>query len=125
MTVILDAGALIGIDRRSTEVGDLLASALRRGEAFAVPSAVVAQVWRDGARQAVLARWLGLAAELPLDDAASRRIGQLLKSAGTSDVVDGAVVDAARNGDVVFSSDVGDISALLDAAKKRVRVIRV
>lgn len=56
-------------------------------------SAVVAQVWRGGARQARLARFLAsdLVAEQPLAMTDSRRIGMLAAATGATDVVDGHV----------------------------------
>jgi len=56
-----------------------------------VPAAVVAQAWRDGARQARLARLLKGCDVVPLDDASAREVGELLGRAGVSDPADGSV----------------------------------
>jgi uncharacterized protein YaiI (UPF0178 family) len=62
----------------------------------------------------------------PLDEPTARAIGILLAKAGTSDVVDGAVVEgAARRGDAVVTSDVDDIARLIVACGTTVRVLPV
>jgi hypothetical protein len=52
----LDAGALIALERGDRRLLALLGEALRRGLFFRVPAGVVGQVWRDGRKQATLAR---------------------------------------------------------------------
>jgi hypothetical protein len=66
----LDAGALIAFDRNSRRVVALIARALEHGYSLAVPAGVVGQVWRDGRRQARLARLLGARQVMvePLDE---------------------------------------------------------
>ena len=59
MTVfVLDAGALIAIDRNDRGVSAMLRVVLDDGDEVQVPAGVVAQTWRGGARQANLARTL-------------------------------------------------------------------
>lgn len=50
MTLALDAGALIALDRGRRDVWELLAAALAGDEDVLVLAPVVAQVWRRGAR---------------------------------------------------------------------------
>lgn len=57
-SLVLDAGALIGIDRRSTRIQELLHRARSRAVAIVIPTAVVAQVVRSGGRQPNLRRFL-------------------------------------------------------------------
>ena len=80
-----------------------------------LPSVVLAQVWRDGSRQAVLARVLrnpGLV-EAPLHHEDAKRVGELLRESGTTDVADAhVVVLAGRLRAPVITSDPGDISKL-------------
>ena len=58
MTAVLDAGALIAIDKRDRTIGAML-RVLQRDRIPVVTSAtVVAQAWRDPRRQANLARTL-------------------------------------------------------------------
>ena len=92
--VVLDAGALIALDRGLATVRGYILLADRAKVTLSTSSAVVAQVWRGGARQARLARLLGsnlFRPELPLDPDAGRRIGILAATTGSRDVVDGHV----------------------------------
>lgn len=111
----LDAGALIAFERNDRRIVALLAVALDREQPIAVPAGVVAQVWRDGRRQARLARLLGgdqVEVE-PLDDARARAAGQLCGVRGTADVVDASVVLCARaRRHVVVTSDPDDLRQL-------------
>ena len=120
----LDAGALIAFERNDRQVVGLLAQALAHGLTITVPAGVVGQVWRDGRRQARLARLLGAPDMVvePLDDQRAREAGQLCGVRGTTDVIDASVVLAARRrGDRIASSDEIDLVRLDPAA----RIIRV
>jgi hypothetical protein len=57
--VVLDAGALIAFERNDRKVRTLIELAMAHRRTLHVAAGVVAQVWRDGARQARLARLLG------------------------------------------------------------------
>ena len=104
----LDAGALIAFERNDRFLVVLIARALERRLALAVPAGVVGEVWRDGRRQSRLARLLG-AAEVhvePLDDQRAREAGHLCGVRGTIDVIDASVVLCARaRGHAVVTSD--------------------
>ncbi len=52
---VLDAGALIGIDRSDPRMMTLLKDAKAASEKVVVPVTVVIQAWRDGAKHAMLA----------------------------------------------------------------------
>jgi hypothetical protein len=123
MGLVLDAGALLAIDRGDRETNRVLHRT--RADGVRTSCAVVAQVWRDGARQARLALALRGIDVVPLDEDTDRRIGELLRETGTSDVVDGHVALMVRQGDYVATSDVGDIGRLLDARRVRAEVVRV
>lgn len=111
----LDVGALIALERNDRKLVALLARAVELGYPFAVPAGVVGQVWRDGRRQARLARFLG-SAEVevePLDDQRAREAGQLCGVRGLADVVDASVVLCARRrGHRILTSDPRDLRAL-------------
>ena len=121
---VLDAGALVAHERRDRKVAALMETAARHRIEMILPSAVLAQVWRDGARQAILSKALrnpGLA-EAPLHHDDAKRVGELLRSSGTADIVDAHVaVLAMRLKAPVITSDPGDI-AKLDADIKLIRV---
>lgn len=94
----------------------LVRERVRIGSTMVVPAAVLAQVWRGGARQALLARFLNLAVvEIDLLSAAMwRAAGEMCGRSGTSDVVDAAVVVCARacGANAVVTSDPGDLRRL-------------
>lgn len=122
--LVLDAGALIALDRGAATVRGYVLLADRGSVALITSSAVVAQIWREGARQARLSRFLNsdLVTELPLDLDASRRIGALAAVTGSKDVVDGHVAVIALERDaVVLTSDPGDIARWGIAEAKIVR----
>jgi hypothetical protein len=111
----LDAGALLAFDRNDRRVVVLLARALQRGLGFAVPAGVVAQAWRDGRKQARLARLLGSSGLVveALDDTRARAAGQLCGVAGTRDVVDASVVLCAqRREHAIVTSDPDELRRL-------------
>ncbi|MBA3391801.1 MAG: PIN domain-containing protein [Deltaproteobacteria bacterium] len=114
-SLVLDAGALIAFERNERRLVTLLARALERELALVVPAGVVGQTWRDGRRQARLARLLATdEVEVePLDDARARAAGQLCGVKGTSDVIDASVVLCARSrGSRIVTSDPVDLARL-------------
>jgi hypothetical protein len=124
MSLTLDAGALIAFERGDRAVVAIVARALQRKQVLAVPAGVIGQVWRDGRRQASLARLLAsdLVEIEPLDDARARAAGQLCGATRTSDVIDASVVLCARaRGHGVLTSDPDDLTRL-DATLRIERV---
>jgi len=120
----LDTGALIGFERNDRAVVAIVARAWERKLRLAVPAGALGQAWRDGRRQARLARLLGsdLVEVEPLDDLRARAAGQLCGVAGTSDVIDASVVLCARSrGHGVLTSDSDDLRRL-DPALLYVRI---
>ena len=113
--VVLDTGALIGIERGDQKMSALLEASLKASVRFLVPAGVLAQAWRDGARQTRLARFLKtpLVEVLPLSEAQARAAGVLCGLAGTNDIVDASVVLAARERRCsVVTGDPADLGAL-------------
>lgn len=91
----------------------LVQEALRRERMLLIPSAVLAQVWRDGTRQARVAALVKdprtTVRALAEDDA--KAIGVLCGRSGVADIVDGQVALLARQLDgVIVTSDPGDIA---------------
>lgn len=89
--------------------------AVEHAQPLHVPAGVVAQVWRDAARQVRLTRLVNSARldvrSLDLDEA--KIVGALCGAAGTSDVVDASVALLAHRYDAtVVTSDPGDIGRL-------------
>jgi hypothetical protein len=119
---VLDAGALVAVDRRDRMIGARLRVLQQQGTPIRASSAVVGQVWRDRRRQASLARILaGVGIEaLGTDD--GKRIGELLALAGSADVVGAHVALMTAHADIVLTSDPGDIRRLLQARRISARV---
>ena len=112
---VLDAGALIALERGRRDVADDINVALQDELPFLIPAGVLAQVWRDGRTQVRLARFLALdeVAVIPLDDIGAREAGQLCGSRGTNDIVDASVVLCARRRAFrVMTSDPDDLAHL-------------
>lgn len=107
----LDTGALVGAEKRSRAVWALLKAANVDNLKVTVPSVVVAQAWR--AQGVQVARVLKGCEIEPLDEPMAKKVGLLLGETGTKDVVDAAVViGALARGDLVVTSDRGDIERL-------------
>jgi predicted nucleic acid-binding protein len=110
--VVLDAGALIALERGNRRMIALVAVIVREEIPAFVPAGVIAQVWRGSSRQHDIARLLATRAIRvdPMDDATARAVGIVLGAAGTSDVVDGHVALLARRARAtVYTSDPSDI----------------
>ena len=88
-------------------------------------AAVVGQVWRDGRKQANLARVLAGVGIEPLSRDDGKRIGELLAQAGSPDIVDAHVALMVMPADLVLTSDPGNIRELLRARGVPARVQRV
>jgi hypothetical protein len=115
----LDVGALIAFERNDRRLVALIARSLERRHSIAVPAGVVGQVWRDGRRQARVARLLGAPqVEIEdLDDRRARHAGQLCGVRGTTDVIDASVVLCARaRGHRIATSAPDDLRRLDPAA---------
>lgn len=123
MGLVLDTGALIAFERGDRELAALLEAARRRGEGPVTSSGCVGQSWRrSGPKQALLSRLLSGVEERGLTPDVSRMIGELCGRARRHDVVDAHVALLARDGDVVLTSDVDDLRALLVSAGHRANV---
>jgi hypothetical protein len=125
VTAWLDAGALVAVDKRKRHVGALLRILQRQGIPICTTSTVVAQVWRDGARQANLARVLSGVEVRPLDEAMGRRDGELQGLARTRDVIDAHLALEVGAGDHLLTSDPHVMTHLLAARGVSATVTRV
>ena len=118
--ITLDAGALIALERRNPRIRALLATAHDHGLSVAVPTGVIAQVWRGGAgSQVPIARLLNdpWIEKVPLDEPLARAAGVRCGSTGHSDIVDASVVLCAlERGHHIVTSDPHDIGLLAPTA---------
>ncbi len=125
MNLVLDAGALIGIDRDERRVAGLVELGRRAGATLVTVAPVVGQAWRGGARQARLARSLQMIDVRVTSVREACTAGELLATAGTADVVDALLTMVAVPGDQVLTSDPTDLSELIDHRSISVTVVRV
>jgi hypothetical protein len=125
MGVTYDTGALIAADRAERRMWARHRVLLTLREVPTVPAPVVAQSWRGGGRQALLARLLTGCHVEPLDDGQARSVGSLATRAATTDIVDACVVEGAlRRHDLVVSSDPGDLRAIAAAVSRQIEIDR-
>lgn len=117
--LVLDAGALIALDRGDKRIIALLQRALAQGRSFRVPAGVVGQAWRDGRVQVTLARFLRSEEVeiVPLDEQLARSCGELCGASNSRDIIDASLVIIAREGrDPIVTSDANDLLRLDPAA---------
>lgn len=100
-----------------------LKSAHRDGDPPITHGGIVAQIWRGGGRQALVARALAAVEVAPLDEELGRMAGVLLAWTATSDAIDAALAVLARHGDRVVTSGPDDLALLVGATGQRVDVI--
>jgi hypothetical protein len=124
VTLVLDAGAFLAVERGSRDVVALLKRERAAGRIPLTHGGVVGQVWRGGAgRQAHVARLLAAVEVAALDDRLGRRAGVLLRRARGADVIDAAVVLLAADGDMILTSDARDLQPLAAAAAVHVDIV--
>jgi hypothetical protein len=126
MSLVLDAGALVAVERGHRDTVALIKRELVAGRVPITHGAVVGQVWRGGSgRQAPLARLLPALEIVPLDERLGRRAGALLGRSRTADVIDAAVVLLATDGDTILTSDTDDLATLAASASLHIDVVGV
>ena len=96
--VVLDAGALIGLERGDAKMTALMSVIVREEIPTYVPAGVVAQVWRGTPRQHNVGRLLATEAVRidDMDEQVAKSVGTLLGSSNTSDAIDGHVALLGR-----------------------------
>jgi hypothetical protein len=124
--LVLDAGALIALERNDRAMWRRLKDAVLQGEPPVTHGGIVGQAWRGrGPKQARLATALDHLDVRALDDTLGRATGELLSRSRQSDVIDAALVLLAEDGDVIATSDVHDLEPLARAADRHVELVRV
>lgn len=116
--VVYDAGVLLAADRGDDRFASLHLRYLSSRFTPIVPSPVLTQVWRDGSRQARLARAIRGCLIEPASATLAKKAGVLLGRAGCSDAVDAIVVASAiAHEAVIATGDPDDLRALWEAAE--------
>jgi hypothetical protein len=117
VSLVLDAGALIALERNDRAMWRRLKSALHAGEIPITHGGIVGQTWRGrGSRSALLALALAAMDVRALNEDLGKRSGELLARTKKNDVLDAALVLIAEDGDVIATSDPKDLHPLARAA---------
>lgn len=124
MTLVLDSGALIALERNERPMWARLKAAHTAGELPITHAGVLGQAWRGGPRQARLSLALDGVEVRPLDKPLGRAAGELLGATGLSDVIDAAVVLLSTDGDEIVTVDRDDFERLVAASGRHVELIR-
>lgn len=106
-----DTGVLVALERRGQRARALLQRALEEKIRITVPAAVITEWWRgrSDAREYVLG---GVRIE-PLSEQLAKLAGEAIANVRGATVVDAIVMaSAATRGDIVYTSDVGDLERL-------------
>jgi predicted nucleic acid-binding protein len=121
--ITFDTGALIALERRAGRARKILEHATELRVRVTVPSAVITEWWRGRGdlRDAIVA---ALRIE-PLSERLAKLAGEALAAVRGASAIDAIVMaSAAQRGDVVYTSDVGDLQALA-AYFRAVRVLGI
>ena len=125
MKVVLDAGAFVAAERHDRRLGAMLRVLQQRQVPLRTSAAVVAQVWRDGRKQARIAQFLAGVSVAALGPDNDRRTGELLARARTHDVVDAHLALEVEDEDRVLTSDPDDLAHLLETRGVQATIVAV
>ena len=126
MSLILDAGAFLAVERGDRDIVALVKRERMAQRSPLSHGGVVAQIWRGGSgRQAEVARLLAGVDVKSLDEQLGKKAGLLLGRSRTGDAVDAALICLAVDADEILTSDPGDLRALAEAAGVHVDLVPV
>jgi predicted nucleic acid-binding protein len=113
-TLVLDAGALIDVERGSGTVAVMVKQAHEHGGETVIPASVLAQVWRGGPKAARLAKLIAASNVDMLGEDRAKEIGVRLGTQAGKDIADAHVACCAVELQaIVATSDRDDIEALI------------
>jgi hypothetical protein len=122
--LILDAGALVAVDRDDRPMIARLLAAQQHGLELRSNAMVVAQAWREPhGRQVGLARLLRAVDVRTIDHEIGRAAGVLLGATHTNAPIDATVVLLAAPGDRILTSDPADLIKLATAASNQAVIV--
>jgi hypothetical protein len=111
-----DTGALIGLERRRDSMRKVFATAVANGVPIVVPTVVVAEWWRRGAGEKFRAAVLRALVVEPLGVQVAKLAGVAVGQVQGAGAIDAIVLaSASLRGDVVYTSDVPDLTALQES----------
>ena len=113
--LILDSGAVISLARNEKRAHIYLLRALELNTSVEIPSVVLAETVRGGAKDAPIHRVLKLVGKIPPTTEMHGRVaGELLGKARSSSTVDALIVAHAvlGGGAVILTGDPGDLGQL-------------
>lgn len=107
----LDTGALISLERHERRMRDAYLTAAITGATVTVPTPVLVEWWRGhGRRGEQILRGMDLE---PLTERLAKLAGDAIKATPGATAIDAIVMaSAAQRGDVVYTSDIGDLERL-------------
>lgn len=109
--ITFDTGALIALERRSLRARQIVERALESKVRIVVPSPVLTEWWRG--RTDLRERILAALRIEPLSQEVARLAGEALAAVRGATPIDAVVMaSAAGRGDVVYTSDVDDLTKL-------------
>jgi predicted nucleic acid-binding protein len=118
-----DTGALIALERRSYRARTIVKRAAERQLPITVPTAVLTEWWRG--RTDVADAIVDMVRVERLSEAIAKAAGEALAVVRRATPIDAIVMaSAAQRGDVVYTSDVGDLMRLA-AHFRSVRVLGI
>lgn len=123
MSLVLDSGGLIALERNERRMWVRLKAAHLEGDVPLTHAGVLGQVWRGDPRQARLPQALAGIDVRALDEPLGRAAGQLLAATGLADVIDAGVVLLATDGDEIITVDRDDLGLLAEASGRHVELI--
>jgi len=120
----LDTGALIALERGSMRMRGITERARQLGLAITVPSVVLTEWWRDGFGR----RHADLLAPMRVEPPSgyiAKLAGVAVGAVGATTVDAIVMASAAQRGDVVYTSDFGDLDKLRTHFASVHKVLRV
>lgn len=121
--ITFDTGALIALERRGQRIRKVVERATEQKIRITVPAAVITEWWRsrNDARDIILA---GVRVEA-LSESLAKLAGEALAAVKGATAIDAIVMaSAAQRGDLVYTSDVPDLTKLTSYFRE-VRVLGV
>jgi len=124
MSLILDSGALIALERNERPMWTRLKAAQLAGDLPITHAGVIGQVWRGGSREARLSHALDGVDVRAVDGSLGRAAGELLGRSGLADAIDAAVALLSVDGDDIVTVDRDDFERLVAELGRHVELVR-